>query len=173
MALPQRREATIRRFYDAFSKRDWAGMAACYETSDDLTFEDPAFGLLKGDRVTMMWRMLCERASDDFCLEYDLGNIQVDDEKDSAAAHWEAHYTFSSTKRKVHNIVSSHFEFLPNGDKILHQKDSFDMWAWTRQALGLVGLLAGWTPMLKSKVQSDANANLDKFIKRLASPSPQ
>jgi hypothetical protein len=38
------------------------------------------------------------------------------------------------------------------------------MWAWTRQALGLSGVLLGWTPMVQGKVRGEANAGLDKYL---------
>jgi hypothetical protein len=37
------------------------------------------------------------------------------------------------------------------------------MWRWTRQALGPVGLLLGWTPWLAGRVRSQAAAGLAKF----------
>jgi hypothetical protein len=34
----------------------------------------------------------------------------------------------------------------------------------TGQALGIPGLLMGWTPFLRAKVQTTANENLQKFL---------
>jgi ketosteroid isomerase-like protein len=36
----------IEKFYSAFAHADAEGMVSCY--TDDITFEDPAFGVLKG-----------------------------------------------------------------------------------------------------------------------------
>ena len=52
----------IDRFYTAFANQDAETMASCY--SDDIVFEDPAFGELHGDDARDMWRMLCGRATD-------------------------------------------------------------------------------------------------------------
>ncbi|MEN9670596.1 MAG: hypothetical protein RL018_873, partial [Pseudomonadota bacterium] len=46
--------------------------------------------------------------------------------------------------------------------------DSFNFWAWSRQALGAPGLLIGWTPFLRAKVQATANDNLQKFLAKKA-----
>ena len=52
----------LQRFYAAFDRRDAEAMAACY--TDDVRFEDPAFGPLTGDQARGMWRMLCQRGKD-------------------------------------------------------------------------------------------------------------
>ena len=51
-------EAIINKFYESFQKLDSNGMVDCYH--QDIVFEDPAFGILKGERAKNMWRMLCE-----------------------------------------------------------------------------------------------------------------
>src|SRR5687767_11568265 len=113
-------------------------MAACY--APEATFDDPAFPGLKGDQPGAMWRMLTGRSKD---LEIQLVEHEADDERGSA--HWLADYTFGQTGRKVHNDVKASFRF-ENG-LIAEHKDSFDFWAWSRQALGAPGLLLGWTPI--------------------------
>jgi hypothetical protein len=132
-------------------------MAVAY--SDQARFSDPVFTDLSADEARGMWRMLTGRAKD---LEVSFGGISADDE--SGRAHWEAHYTFLATGRKVHNIIDAEFEF-QNG-KILRHVDRFDFWRWSRMALGPSGVLLGWTPFLKKKVQSTARGQLDKFLSR-------
>ena len=78
-------------------------------------------------------------------------------------AHWEAHYLFSATGRKVHNIIDGTFTFTPDGLIATH-RDRFNCWRWSRQALGLPGVLLGWSPALKRKVRSTAAGNLKKFL---------
>lgn len=63
-------------------------------------------------------------------------------------AHWEAHYRFSVTKRVVHNIIEAEFTFMPEGLIATH-KDTFDFWRWSRQALGLGGIVLGWIPFFR------------------------
>jgi hypothetical protein len=42
--------------------------------------------------------------------------------------------------------------------------DKFDFWKWSSQALGPVGFILGWTPMLRKKVQKQARERLAKFM---------
>ena len=144
-------ESTIRRFYDAFAKRDGETMAACY--ADDAAFSDPVFPELKGDEVGSMWKMLCERGKD---LEITYSDVEVDG--DSGRARWEAHYTFSGTGRHVHNRIQASFRF--RDGKIVEHTDDFDFWSWTRMALGLPGVLLGWSPMIRNKVRATAAKSL-------------
>jgi ketosteroid isomerase-like protein len=145
----------IRRFYQAFAARDAETMDSCY--SDDIVFEDPAFGELSGDRARGMWRMLCAKAQD---LRIEASDIRADASQGSA--HWEAFYTFSQTGRHVHNRIDARFRFR-NG-LICEHRDHFDFWRWSRQALGAPGLLLGWTSLLRNKVRAQARANLERYL---------
>jgi hypothetical protein len=109
--------ALLHSFYDAFQRRDYRAMAACYASGAE--FHDPVFTHLSGWRVPAMWRMLCERATD-FRLE-------VND---------------------------------------IRQTDVFDLYAWTRQALGLKGLLLGWTPPVQHAVRAQASRALEAFSEK-------
>ena len=152
--MPHPNAALLTRFYDAFAQRDGDAMAACYHP--DATFRDEIFEL-QGDEPGMMWRMLCERGGD---LRVVASGIQANEH--SGSAHWEADYTFSQTGRSVHNQIDASFTF-ENG-LIRTHVDRFDFRAWSRQALGLPGLLLGWTPWLRAKVQAQARKNLEAYI---------
>ena len=144
----------LERFYAAFAKRDAATMGACY--APDAMFEDPVF-TLKGAAIGQMWHMLCTNARE-FSVEF--RDIAADDR--SGRAHWEAHYLFSATGRKVHNIIDAEFQFR-EGLIVMH-RDRFDFWRWSRQALGVPGLLLGWSPVLRNKVRAQAARNLAAFV---------
>lgn len=144
----------IKDFYTAFQNMDAEEMCACYH--NDIEFEDPAFGKLKGDRAKNMWRMLCQNAKD-FKIEF--SDITVN-EKDGTA-HWEAHYIFSKTGKKVHNIVDAKFEF--KDGKISKHIDTFDLHKWAKQAMGFKGLLLGGTSFFKKKLNQQTNILLNKF----------
>ena len=150
----------VARFYAAFAALDAATMAACY--APEVRFEDPVFQLKGKDEVMSMWSMLgaATRATslDVWKLEW----RDVEAEAHSGRAHWEAHYRFSATGRLVHNIIEAEFEF--RDGLIVAQRDRFGFWRWSRQALGAPGWLLGWTPFLRSKVQAQAAANLQKFL---------
>jgi ketosteroid isomerase-like protein len=143
----------IERFYGAFARHDGDAMAACY--TPDVRFSDPAFGELRGDEAGDMWRMLTGRAQD---LTITLAEHEASD--DRGTAHWLADYTFR-TGRKVHNDVRAEFRF--RDGLIAEHDDRFSFHAWSRQALGPVGALLGWTPMLRAKVGREARAGLEEF----------
>jgi len=147
-------EELLHRFYQAFQRRDYASMATCYHP--EATFEDPVFQL-RGAEIGAMWRMLCERGKD-LVLTYD----HVHADATQGRAVWDARYTFSQTKRRVHNHVPARFTF--RDGKILTHHDAFSFWRWSRQALGPTGWLLGWTPLLRAKVRASARQGLDAFI---------
>jgi ketosteroid isomerase-like protein len=141
--------------YAAFARRDGTAMAQCY--APDATFSDPVFVGLRGEQPGGMWRMLTSRSKD---LTVDL--VSRDAGEAEGSAHWVARYTFAQTGRPVVNDVQSAFRFADG--LIVAQVDDFDFYRWSRQALGLPGLLLGWTPMLRRSVQRKARAGLDAFL---------
>ena len=145
----------IRTFYSAFQKRDHVTMASLYHPS--VHFSDPVFPDLDFSEVTAMWHMLCETATD---LKITFENIEADDTKGSVT--WIAEYPFSQTGRKVRNVIYADFEF--QDGKIIQHSDSFNFWKWTRMALGIPGILLGWSPPLQNKVRGMAAKSLRKFI---------
>lgn len=148
--------ALLERFYTAFSKRDWATMAACYHPQ--VHFSDEAFDLHGAD-AGMMWRMLCTNGRD---LTLTWRDVSADDA--AGRAHWEATYTFSATGRKVHNRIDAEFRFVDG--LIARHVDRFDFWRWSRAALGPAGLLLGWTPFLRHKVRVTAAKSLATFARK-------
>lgn len=146
----------ITSFYEAFSRRDPEGMVAAY--ADDVRFSDPVFTDLRGERAKNMWRMLCERGKD---LTIEFSDVKADG--NTGSAHWEAHYTFSLTGKKVHNVIDARFTFA-NG-KITEHVDSFGLYRWTSQALGLKGKLLGWTSFVQNAVRTNGAKGLDAWIK--------
>jgi ketosteroid isomerase-like protein len=148
----------ISKFYTAFQQLDYQTMNSCY--SDDIVFNDPAFGLLRGDEAKAMWEMLCKNAKD-FSLTF--SNIQLLDEE-YATCNWVATYTFSKTGRKVVNNIKA-FMRLKDG-KIIEHSDGFKLSKWAAQALGLPGVLLGWTGFMKRKIQKNARRNLVAFIEK-------
>ena len=142
-------------FYAAFARLDGVAMAQCY--APDATFSDPVFVGLRGEQPGGMWRMLTSRAKD---LSVEL--VSRDAEETAGSAHWIAHYRFAQTGRPVVNDVRSTFRFADG--LIVDQVDEFSFHRWSRQALGLPGLLLGWTPLLRGSVQRKARAGLDKYL---------
>lgn len=144
----------IFRLYEAFAVRDHATMARCY--TPDARFSDPVFTDLRGAQVAAMWRMLCQRATD---LRITYRDVSAGG--DSGAAHWEAWYTYSATGRPVHNVIEATFTFR-DGLIAIH-RDHFDLYRWTRHALGATGVLLGWTPVFQRAVRRKAALALARF----------
>ena len=147
----------IEHFYSSFQHTDAEAMAACY--APEVHFSDAVFPDLHGAEVGDMWRMLASRAKN-FSLVFD--GVKADER--TGEAHWVATYTFTQTGRTVVNDIRARFEF--KDGKIVRHIDSFDLWRWSRQALGLKGLLLGWTPLVRKAVQRQAAKGLTQFRAR-------
>ncbi len=145
----------IETFYTAFKKKDYKTMQECYHK--DAVFSDEAFKKLNSNEVKAMWQMLITRGKD---LELTFSNITADDNR--GTCRWEAKYTFSATGKKVHNIIDATFEF--KDGKISKHIDHFDFHRWSSQALGIMGVLLGWTGFLQNKVSSKAMEQLKGFM---------
>lgn len=150
-------EALINYFYSCFQQKDVKGMQDCY--ADNVVFSDPVFQNLNADEVRSMWAMLMASGKD---MHIEFKNIKAD--QANGTAEWDAQYTFSTTGNKVLNKVKASFIF-ENGKIISHQ-DQFDFYVWSKQALGLTGLLLGWTGFLKNKIRTKARKNLQVFMEK-------
>lgn len=150
-------KSTIASFYTAFQNKDAKTMVALYH--DSASFEDPAFGKLSTAQVKSMWAMLIERGGKDLKITFEV----INETKDTGEAIWQAQYVFSKTKRPVHNII--HAKFKLQGGKIIDHQDQFDFWKWSRMALGVSGILLGWTPLLKNKVRAQSLKLLAKYMR--------
>ena len=146
----------VKQFYTAFQNKDAVFMASCYHS--DASFQDEVF-TLQGEDVGHMWAMLCARGKD---MTLTFRDISVN-ANGQITCHWEPIYTFSGTGRKVHNRIDTIMEFKEG--KIIKQKDTFSFYSWASQALGLPGMLLGWTPFLRAKVRATANKSLDVYKK--------
>jgi ketosteroid isomerase-like protein len=152
-------EQLIRHFYESFANNDADRMVACY--SDEIEFSDPAFGRLKGADAKNMWKMLVTHAKGNIKIEFK--NIVADGEKGSA--DWTADYLFSQTGRKVFNEIHAEFEF--KDGKIFRHRDTFDLWKWSKQALGISGLLLGWSSFLQNKIRQNATQSLREYSEKI------
>lgn len=150
-------EVLITKFYTAFQNKDIKAMQDCY--SEQASFNDPAFKNLNGTEVKAMWEMLISGSKD---MKVTFRDVLADEHH--GKAHWDAEYTFSATGRKVINRIDARF-ILKDG-KILEHTDHFNFHTWSRQALGITGLLLGWTSFLKHKVQKQASEKLAAYIKK-------
>lgn len=157
-------ESIIEKFYEAFAALDAERMVEWYH--NDVTFEDPAFGVLRGEQAKNMWRMLCEsQRGKDFKLK----TSSIEYSEDRGTARWEAYYTFGKKQRKVHNVILAHFEF--KDGKILNHVDKFSLYKWSRKALGLRGVLLGWTAFFKKRLNQKTRMRLSEFEQKRSGKS--
>ena len=150
-------EELITKFYSSFAEGNADEMISCY--NDAVEFSDPAFGLLKGEDAKNMWRMLIERSKGNLKIEFK--NVSANDEKGSA--DWTAQYLFTKTGRNVYNMIHAEFEF--HDGKIIRHRDNFDIWKWSKQALGIPGILFGWSSFMQNKIRQNALESLKQFTK--------
>jgi ketosteroid isomerase-like protein len=150
-------EELIQKFYTAFASKNAQAMNECY--TDDIQFEDPAFGKLVGIQAKAMWAMLLERSPE---LKIHFSNVQANDS--SGSADWVAEYKFSKTGRTVVNRI--HAEFTFRDGKIATHKDTFNLWKWAGMALGITGYLLGFTPSVQNKIKQEARSGLELYMKR-------
>jgi hypothetical protein len=148
-------EQLITTFYERFQQGNWKGMLDCYH--EEVFFYDPVFESLEGAKVRAMWEMLLNSAGN---IELSFGKVEGTD--GYASCEWVATYTFAPTGRKVINKVRTNF-FIADG-KIAEHNDEFSLWKWSAQALGVPGLLFGWTSTLHNRLRRRARRNLEHFI---------
>jgi ketosteroid isomerase-like protein len=146
---------TLTKFYTAFSNGNAIQMCECYHT--DIQFQDPVFGIVKGAEVSKMWKMLIEKSKGNIHINFS----EIEANECFGTAHWIATYHFSKTNRKVVNSIHSRFQFKEG--LIIKQIDNFDLWKWTKQALGWKGFLLGWTGFMQKKIQEQALSSLKNY----------
>ena len=105
-----------------------------------------------------MWRMFCTGGND---IGVSFRDVHADDA--SGSAHWEAIYDFPKTGRRVHNKIDASFQF--RDGLIVRHRDHFDFYGWSRMALGPIGTVLGWTPVVKNQVRQQASSQLRRFRK--------
>jgi ketosteroid isomerase-like protein len=150
-------EILIQKFYTCFQNKDYKGMQDCY--ADNAVFNDSVFKNLDSAQVKAMWQMLISTGKD---LKLEFKDIKATET--SGTAHWDAYYTFTRTGNKIINRIDATFKF-ENG-KIVSHTDYFNFYTWAKQSLGTAGLLLGWTPFIKNKIQKTAMENLNAFMNK-------
>ena len=147
----------IENFYTGFQQLNADKMNSCY--NDDIVFFDPIFGLLRGQEVKSMWEMLCKNAIN-FSLTYS-NIIELDEEY--YTCDWVATYTLSMSGKTIVNKIKANMRF-ENG-KIAEHSDAFSVHNWSKQALGMPGVLFGWNSLFQNKIKNKAKQKLLDFIK--------
>ena len=149
-------EQILEDFYVAFVNGDVSRMTAHYHSN--AIFEDPAFGKLNYEEVKAMWAMLIDRSRGDLKITFDILSIN----ENLSKVAWEAKYHYGKKRRPVHNkIIAS---IVIEDDKIIRHTDKFNLWRWSAQAIGPVGSLFGWSPVLKNTIRKKARKALYHYM---------
>ncbi|RTZ06367.1 nuclear transport factor 2 family protein [Flavobacterium sp. GSP27] len=148
-------EKILTKFYSAIANADSPTMCNCYDSS--IQFRDPVFGLLKGNDVCLMWKMLLEKSKGNITIKFSA--VKADDYIGSV--QFIATYNFSKTNRKVVNRIQAQFQF--KDGLIIKHTDDFDIFKWSKQAFGITGYLLGWTGFFHKKIQEQALLSLKKY----------
>lgn len=149
----------IRTFYNAFQEKNYETMQLLY--ADNASFNDPVFQNLNAAQIKALWKMLCISSKN---LVIELG--QIESEGKAYSARWKAQYTYIPTGRKITNNIKANFVITKG--KIVKHKDEFNFYRWIIQALGMKGLLFGWSPSVKKQIRKQATRSLLLFMKRNA-----
>lgn len=148
-------EQTITSLYNALENKN--SKVVCDSYHSDIVFRDPIFGRLIGRDVCQMWKMLMDKSNGN--LKIELSDVKADDFLGSA--RWKATYNLGKSNRKVVNVIRAEFRF--KDGLIIKHTDDFDIWKWSKQALGITGFLFGWTGYMHRKIQEKAIQALKKF----------
>lgn len=145
----------IEKFYFSFAGADITGMQKCYHP--EIIFQDPVFGKLNGPDAIDMWNMLIEKSRG----ELDIRFSKLKASGNHGSAEWKANYMFSTTNREVKNQIHADFEF--KDGLIFRHIDTFDLYRWSKQALGLKGFIFGWTPLFRKQIRQKALHSLHLY----------
>lgn len=148
--IPSRMAHPVETYWDALANKAATTMASCY--APGATFQDPVFNL-QGVGIGKMRQNLFGSASD---LQIQTDPLTVDGNK--ATGTWHASYTCTMAGRMVH--YTNHSTFEAQDGVIVAQQDHFNLWKWTRMALGSNGKVLGCTPLVRKKVRTMATKRL-------------
>ena len=138
-------ESLLSTFYKALAEGNLETLTTCYSKKNQ--FSDPAFGDLQGPQIMDIWTFLLSKGGENLQVETEV----IYEESLSAAGQWGAKYPFGSKKRPVTNGITA--TFVIEDRKIVTHHDVFDLWKWSSQALGLPGMLMGWSPWFATKLR--------------------
>ncbi len=135
----------LQRLFSSLNQHNHEAMAACYHSK--ASFTDIAFDLRGKQQIHAMWHMICQPDDHTSDIHIMFNVIHADDR--SGWVNLVDDYTFSSTRRKVTNVIDSHFCF--EDGLIVKQHDFCDPRAWASMAVGgFSGFLAAQLHFLRS-----------------------
>jgi ketosteroid isomerase-like protein len=150
-------EQLLTNLFQYLNAHNASGMAACYR--EDAMFQDIAFRLRNKEQIHAMWDMICSPNKDGVPSDIKATVQEMTANDSTGRAVVVEDYTYRDNGRKVHNKITSKFEF--RDGFIVRQEDNCDPLAWANQAFGgIKGLIAGhvelarrWKAMSKLKAE--------------------
>lgn len=132
-------EQLLTNLFQCLNAHNASGIAACYR--EDATFQDIAFRLRNKKQIHAMWDMICSPNKKGLSdIKATVQELTANDSTAHAVVIED--YTYRDNGRKVHNKITSTFEF--RDGRILKQEDRCDPVSWANQAIGGVkGFIAG------------------------------
>lgn len=115
-------------YFSAFANKDAATMGSLYAENTQNVFSDAVFPNLNTLEARNMWKLLLSGNSE-FAVAFQI--VRVTDS--TAVVNWQARYVFPPTGNRVLNRGQSNMKIINN--RIVEQRDSYDLCAWTSQAL--------------------------------------
>ena len=74
--------------------------------------------------------------------------------------------TISPKQGHVYESVPQWFMKFTKDGKIIKHVDRFNFWKWSSMALGLPGMLLGFTPIIKNGVRKNVHQLLKKYMEK-------
>jgi SnoaL-like domain len=122
---------TATEFYAAFAQRSASVMTSHY--APNVSFHDPLFGHLRGaEQVMRMWTSIMPKANP-FEITPSVASTATSRPDGTWEVHvtWDANYGLGSAHIRNHSETT----LVIAGDKIIEQRDEWDLDRWTAQAL--------------------------------------
>ncbi|RKR82268.1 SnoaL-like protein [Mucilaginibacter gracilis] len=148
-------EKLILDFYDNLRKGDVKKIGNFY--AKNATFRDPIFISLNASQASAMWAMVVKEKD----FQIDIKKIDISDR--FLTADCTLIWTCENGK-KVLNDITSRFAFNTDGKILLHS-NHFDVYKLVKQTTGTIGVLFGWTKVLRNRTRRLAAEKLNYFMK--------
>ncbi len=148
-------------FYAAFKRLDPAAMQAAY--APEARFSTPLFQLQGAEQIGALWAMLCDAIDRRSLDQWRLEVSEVEATAQRGRARWQPHWRIRASGCVVQGVTDAAFSFDSRG-RILSHDECFSFWHWSRQALGLRGVLLGWTPLWRDHVGAWARQSLHDYL---------
>lgn len=146
----------VEKFYRCFEYLDGEGMVSCL--AEDTIYNDPIYGIIKGEYAAGLWRMRCKNLVD---MKIDIIDF-VELDHEYIKCKWNSTFFSRSSAKQISMTMTSFMKI--NDQKITEHSDAYRLSDWLAKAYGLTGILFGWSGWMKKREQSRYRTMLEKFV---------